>query len=216
MKPSDKRWPLLAALVLAATLVGCATPGTAPTPRADEPSGEVFGGDEGATVESRYAEALDLMRSNQFADAQAAFEGLVADAPEASGPLTNLGILHLRAKRLPEARSALLRAVAINPRNAVAWNELGRAERELNSPAAARDAYRKAIEIDDSLAEAHLNLGLVLDQPLRDTDGALQHYRRYMALSGNSDLRVLVWIAELEQATAAAANTTPTPQAGTR
>lgn len=200
MKPSAKpRLAALAALLAAMVLAGCAAPGgRQDTPdETIDPEGAV--GDAGQTVEERYLEALDLMRRNQFDDARAAFEALAEDAPDASGPSTNLGILHLRAKRLPEARTALKRAVDINPDNAVAWNELGRTERQLDNAEAARDAYRQAIALDETLAEAHLNLGLVLDQPLNDAQGALTHYRRYLELSGGDDLRVLVWIAELEQ-----------------
>ena len=201
MKPSAKpRLAALAALLAAMVLVGCAAPGgrqDAPDESID-PEVSVIG-DAGQTVEERYLDALDLMRRNQFDDARAAFEALAEDAPEASGPPTNLGILHLRAKRLPEARTALKRAVDINPANAVAWNELGRTERQLDNAEAARDAYQQASALDETLAEAHLNLGLVLDQPLNDAQGALTHYRRYLELSGGDDLRVLVWIAELEQ-----------------
>ena len=201
MNPSSKpRLAALAALMSALVLAGCAAPGPRPD-AGDDPASpqESVIGDVGQSVEARYLEALDLMKRNQFDDAQAAFEALAQEAPEASGPPTNLGILHLRAKRLPQARPALQQAVQINPENAVAWHELGRTERQLNNPAGARDAYLQALALDDQLAEAHLNLGLVLDQPLNDVEGALTHYRRYLALTGSEDLRVLVWIAELER-----------------
>lgn len=216
MNPSSK--PRFAGLALMAVLVlaGCASPGTRPdVPEEPTSSDESVIGGEGLTVEARYLEALDLMQRNQFDDAQEAFESVAEEAPSASGPLTNLGILHLRAKRLPQAKNAFQQAVQINPKNAVAWHELGRTERQLNNATAARDAYLKAIALDDQLAEAHLNLGLVLDQPLNDAQGALTHYRRYLALSGNEDLRVLVWIAELERKIAPATppeqNEVPSP-----
>lgn len=201
----DRRlWaPQWACLGLALLLASCAAPG----PKAEDDDQGTLVVNEGdaaeQTPEQRYAAALELMRSNQNDEAQAQLEALAEEVPDRSGPLTNLGILHARAKRWTESRKALQQAVKINPQNAVAWNELGRAERQLDNATAARDAFRQAIDRDPQLAAAHLNLGLVLDNPLGDATGAIDHYRQYLALNGGDDLRVLVWIAELERTLAA-------------
>lgn len=153
----------------------------------------------GPTPEARYATALDLMQRNQLAEAQAAFEALSVEVPDRSGPWTNLGLLHARAKRWPAARSSFERAISVNPGNAVAHNELGIVLRELQDYSGAAAAYRAAIEADANYAAPHLNLGLVLDSFLDQPEGARRHYQRYLALDNGQDLRVRVWIAEIDQ-----------------
>jgi tetratricopeptide (TPR) repeat protein len=163
----------------------------------------------GPTPEARYAEALDLMQRNQLGEAQAAFEALSAEVPEKSGPWTNLGLLHARAKRWPAARASFERAIRANPGNAIAHNELGIVLRELRDYPGAAAAYRAAIDADAGYAAPHLNLGLVLDSYLNEPERARQHYRRYLELDGGDDLRVRVWIAEIDRRLAPAAEPTP-------
>jgi tetratricopeptide (TPR) repeat protein len=65
---------------------------------------------------------------------------------------------------------------AVIERSASEWFEIG-CELEASSPQGARDAYRRAVEIDDDHASAHLNLGRLLHEA-RDLPGAERHYRR--------------------------------------
>lgn len=197
MNPSTKLLRVLLVGGLAFVLNACATGDR----REDAASvdADVVEGPTGPTPEARYEEALDLLRRNQFAPAQAGFESLAEEVPERSGPWTNLGILHARAKRLPEAQRALAAATKANPSNAVAHNQLGIALRELRDYSGARNAYETAIALQPTYAAAHLNLGLVLDSHLAEPERALTHYRRYLELEGGQDLRVYVWIAELER-----------------
>lgn len=165
----------------------------------------------GPSPEERYVAALDLMQRNQLSEAQAAFEALSAEVPERSGPWTNLGLLHARAKRWQAARSSFERAISANPDNAIAHNELGIVLRELRDYPGAAEAYRASIEADANYAPPHLNLGLVLDSYLNQPESARRHYQRYLTLDGGTDLRVRVWIAEIDQRMAPpAAESSPT------
>lgn len=201
------RWLLLPGLML--VLAGCAGLDRKDDSPEPDTSAEVPEPVVEKTPEERYADAVDLMRRNQLDEARAAFEALTVDAPEQSGPWTNLGLLHQRAKRPADARRAFETAVRLNPDNATAYNQLGMVLRETGQYPAARAAYESALTARPEFAEAHLNLGLLLDSHVPGArNEALDHYRRYLELQGGDDLRVLVWIAEIEQAQAAAAATT--------
>jgi Tfp pilus assembly protein PilF len=204
MNRSTEHLRLSLALALGLALSACAgldRKGT-PEPTSDtetETAPEVV-----KTPEERYAEAVALLETNQFSDAQQAFEALSQEVPEKSGPWTNLGLIHQRANRKAEARQAFATAVRLNPDNATAQNQLGILLREGGDYAGARQAYEAALAARPDFAEAHLNLGLLLDNHLAGSDrAALEHYRRYLSLNGSEDLRVQVWIAEIEQALSA-------------
>ena len=61
-----------------------------------------------------------------------------------------------------EAEHYYRRALASNPRNAVAMNNLGALYASQDRHAEASDSYRKALEVDPRYGEAHFNLGLAL------------------------------------------------------
>src|SRR5262249_33733001 len=48
------------------------------------------------------------------------------------------------------------------PDDATMWYDLGNARRELNDDAGAEAAFRKCLALDETMAEAHCNLGLLL------------------------------------------------------
>jgi Flp pilus assembly protein TadD len=205
-----------ASLCAAALLAGCAgapaqtgteAPGAPATVRraaADAPAGA-------------YAEALELVRANRVAEAEAALRAAAAAHPRASGPLTNLGILYARSQRKAEARVAFERALALNPRNAVAHNWAGVLAREAGDLAQAERSYRAALDADPAFAPALLNLAFLYELYLQRPADALAAYRRYEALTGRKDARIAVWISELEARAGAAPAPAPAakPPGGT-
>ena len=76
--------------------------------------------------------------------------------------------------RLKEAAAAFERAVTVMPGFAKAWFLLGLVRDDLGAPDAAA-AYRAALDVDPSLHEAALNLGIAC-QEANDIDGALLAY----------------------------------------
>ncbi|MGH8539636.1 MAG: tetratricopeptide repeat protein [Stenotrophobium sp.] len=159
--------------------------------------------------DARFKAALDLMKQKQNPDAEKAFAELAKDFPQYSGPFTDLGILYGRSNRRPEALSSFSRAVALNPQNAVAWNWLGVLYRQSGNYAQAEQAYKKALAIASDNAAAHLNLGILYDEYLKRPADALPQYKDYQRLGGADDLRVLVWVAQIEKSQADAAKAAP-------
>src|SRR6266566_4703909 len=79
-------------------------------------------------------------------------------------------------QQLPRGRSlAELRIVAEGDRDADDWYELG-LEMEAVGPDEARDAYRRALELDAHHADAHVNLGRLLHEQGM-IEEAERHYR---------------------------------------
>lgn len=204
--------PLLASLCAAALLAGCAAPAKKPVarkpaatqarPAATAPAARAPATSQPAPT-GAYAEALKLLKTNQLEQAEAALQAVAKANPQASGPLTNLGIVYARSNRKVEARTAFGRAVALNPANAVAHNWLGVLAREAGDFAPAEQAYRAALAADTGYAAAQLNLAILYDLYLNRPADALAAYRKYEELTGRKDARVAVWIGELEASTGA-------------
>jgi tetratricopeptide (TPR) repeat protein len=202
MNRSTDRVRKLGALTLAAMLAACGSvqqrpqpPGT-PAEQGQAIPAEADKGDPRV----RFTEAMQLLRDNQIAEAEEALKSLVEDFPEHSGPWTNLGILFARSNRRPQALGAFGKAAQLNPQNKVAFNWLGILHRETGELDRARQSYERALAIDPDYALAHYNLGLLLDAHLKRPTDALPHYREYLRLSKNDDLKVMAWIAEIEAA----------------
>jgi len=211
----------VAALCAAVLLAGCAAPAKKPVARKPAPAQT-----RAATPTARapaapqpaptgaYAEALKLLKTNQLEQAEAALQAVAKANPQASGPLTNLGIVYARTNRKPEARNAFARAVALNPANAAAHNWLGVLAREAGDFARAEQAYRAALAADAGYVAAQLNLAILYDLYLKRPADALAAYRKYEELTGRKDARVAVWIGELEASSAIPPQARPVAKPG--
>lgn len=213
----------LAALVLTLALAACggsqpkrpdrpSTAPSAPTQPAEAPTVPVP--DKG-DPEARFKQALELMKKKKTAEAEAGFLKLAQDFPDYTGPQMNLGIIYSKSNRRDVAISAFSRAAGLNPQNASAFNWLGIANREAGNYPRAQQAYEKAIAAKPDYAIAQLNLGILLDEYMKQPAAALPHYREYLRLYGKEDLRVLAWIAEIEAAQKVAPPAAVTPAAAT-
>ena len=212
---SPRHLPLLLSLLLLGACAG-------PAPRGGTPSSDDLVIEDQATVqpsedqetvesepsldpEARFEAALTLMRQGKNQEAESEFSALAKDHPEFSGPHTNLGILFANSNRRDAAIVSFTKAAQANAQNAVAFNWLGILNRESGNYERARQSFEKAIEADPDYAAPHINLGLLLERHLQQPEQAVIAYRRYREVAGESDLRVLPWIAELELVNPAAA-----------
>jgi len=77
------------------------------------------------------------------------------------------------AKRFAEAEGFARRAVALAPKNAIAWDRLGVALQSRGVwTTETEQAYRRAVELDPQFAVAYAHLGRVLNKMGRPTDAA--------------------------------------------
>jgi tetratricopeptide (TPR) repeat protein len=146
----------------------------------------------------QYAQALQLMKSGKFTDAELEFKELVVGYPQFTGPQLNLGLLYMRDSRLPEAEATFKAALEHDPANVVAGNELGIVERKLGKFAEAEAAYQRTIAAEPNYAQAHLNLGVLYDLYLAQPQKALDEFERYIALAGDNK-QVAGWVVELRK-----------------
>jgi tetratricopeptide (TPR) repeat protein len=84
-------------------------------------------------------------------------EATLARAPHNVPTMVLVAQIHLEARRTLQARKILEQALAADPRNAEAWNELGGVELAESHVNAAIDRYRKALEIKPDLTYALMN-----------------------------------------------------------
>ena len=156
-----------------------------------------------ASIDPRIARAfaivVELMQEGEYREAAERLQKLIEQAPQLSGLHLNYGIAMARQGDNEAAEAALQKAVEVDGDNAVAWNQLGILYRNAGRFSEARNAYQLAVELDPNYQLAHLNLGILCDLYLLQGDCALAHYTRFLALKGEEDQEVQIWIADIKQ-----------------
>ena len=96
-----------------------------------------------------------------------------------AGPLVNLGNIEKSANRLTLAVGRYRQALALEPSQAMAWNNLATTHRDAASLTVALNAYRRALACDPSAAATESNLlqALQFDPSIDDAQLAAAHRR---------------------------------------
>jgi Flp pilus assembly protein TadD len=199
----------LGALLVAALLAGCASaPAVVTKPveavqqavatAANAAAAVVPDAPIDAQAQRDFDAAKAALRAGRTADAERGFRELAARHPDLGGAHANLGLILRGQGKHAESVAALERAVKASPRQPVFFNQLGVSRRHHGQFAKAREAYETALTLDANYADAHLNLGVLLDLYLGDATLALLHYERYLALSPSGDAAVGKWVADLK------------------
>jgi predicted Zn-dependent protease len=133
-----------------------------------------------AATEQQFAEALRLVDAGNLTAARPILEKLVASEPTLAAPAIDLGILHAREKRWPEAEASLAEGIRRDPANAVAMNELAAVQREAGRFKDAEATYQRALAADPEHYRTHRNFAVLLDLYLWRPAEALQHFEAYV------------------------------------
>jgi Flp pilus assembly protein TadD len=186
------------------TLAPAGAPAQAPAPKpvkAEPPAAKPAPIEPVASPESRalYQQGLAALTAGRYAEAERALLDVARREPQLAGPRANLGILYGRTGRPAQALASLKEAIRLNPDRAAYYNELGVISRREGKFDDARRYYAKALDLDPNYAYAHLNIGILYDLYLQDTEKAMQHYRRYQELAPGETGTVTKWIADLQQ-----------------
>ncbi len=154
-----------------------------------------------ASAQSDYQRALGLMDQQRDTEAKPYLVDLAARYPDSAGPLTNLGIIAARGGDIEAAANYLLLATTVCTNCAPAWNQLGILHREAGRFEEAEGAYRQALDHDADYALAHYNLGVLYDLYRARPAEAVEHYERFVAISGDTadSAAVSRWIADLRR-----------------
>ena len=134
-------------------------------------------------------------RSGKLKPAEETFKKALASSPddEFSTPHT-LGIVYYTEGqqgsegKYDEAVSELTKALAANPKDAIAHNYLGITASAKGWQEAARKELETAVAIDPNYSDAHFNLAVIyLTTPPVDKDNAKKHYKRAVELGSEPD-----------------------------
>lgn len=150
-------------------------------------------------AQQQFDQALAAMRLKQWSRAESILKLLNADYPELSGPWLNLGITYIAMEREGQAEAAFKQAIAVNPDNLDAYNQLAALYRRSGDFRSAEGLYKQALAIWPQHAPSHLNLGILYDIYLGELAEAADHYRAYQALQPEPDRRVAGWLLDLER-----------------
>ena len=126
---------------------------------------------------------LSAVRISADGDRLVVREGTTAWNPESGQIQLDFAVADLASRAAPLARQAAHAArVAAEPLAADEWYDLG-FDLEAVDLEEARDAYRRALELDPDHSDAHVNLGRLLQEG-GDAAEAVAHYR--LALERNA------------------------------
>jgi Flp pilus assembly protein TadD len=162
------------------------------------PAPPVYEAPVNPTTQRAFDDASRALRSGRVDEAERAYRSLAQASPELGGPHANLGVIYRQAGKLSESAAELEQAARLSPRQPIFLNQLAITYRQQGQFAKARDAYQKAIALDPGYAVPALNLGILYDLYLGDTQRALEQYARYLALTPNGDATVTKWVADLK------------------
>ena len=184
----DRAAAVLATLVVAGVLGGCASGGGKTAARSDGvPAGvgnASFGAEVPPEAQTLYEQAVAVMAAGDLVDAELRFKEFLLQYPGYPGAWVNLAIIHRENGNDEQARSDIERALAIDPNHPVALNQQGLLLRKNGNFLEAEAAYLKAVTASPEYALAHYNLGVLNELYLQRLDAALQHFEIYQSLVG--------------------------------
>ncbi|MBC8209721.1 MAG: tetratricopeptide repeat protein [Gammaproteobacteria bacterium] len=146
-----------------------------------------------------FEQALSDSKAGKIEQAIEQFKILQQHDPAPAKVHTNLGLLYLHEKDLALATEAFLKAIQQDKNDAIAYNHLAIIQRQQGDFKQALFNYYKAINADPAYANAHLNLGILLDLYLQELPKALEEYLKYQQLTNNSNEDVEKWIIDLRR-----------------
>jgi Flp pilus assembly protein TadD len=145
-----------------------------------------------------YEQATAFMAAGDYVEAELRFKEFLLQYPQFSAPWVNLAIIYSNNEDDEAAHAAIDEALALEPENAVALNQLGMLLRRNGKFLEAEAAYLKAVTVSPEYALAHYNLGVLNELYLQRLEPALRHFERYQQIVGG-DEQVERWIVDLRR-----------------
>jgi len=140
------------------------------------PAGKIRGSLRRLKQQLPRGRALSELRITAEGHRIVARDGAVAWNPDSGQLVLDFNVASLAQRAAPLARRQAAAARRVEDElDAEQWFELG-LELEVSAPEEARDAYRRALELDPHHADAHVNLGRLLQEGER-AEEAETHYR---------------------------------------
>ena len=199
---SGRPLKLLAQLMLCAALLsGCGSTSTSKSPAGDGET-QVEARDVPPQARTMYEQAVSIMASGDYLEAQLRFQEFLLQYPTFPGAHVNLAIIYASNGDDEGTENSITDALMIDPQHPAALNQLGMLLRRQGKFHDAEAAYTRAITADPEYAIGYYNLGVLNELYLQRLDVALQHFEQYQALGGD-DKQVEKWIVDLKRRIAA-------------
>lgn len=190
-KPSSQFLVLIMAMVL---LPGCATRPAEKAVLPAEPQANLLP----QSVRDDFDAAVKLIESEQYEKGIELLNGVVTKSQKHAVPYINLGVAHARLGNTKAAEENLNAALAIEPDNPVASNEMGMVLRKTGRFSESRKVYEGVLKKYPDFPLANRNLGILCDLYLRDYDCALKGYEAY-SKAEPEDKNVRIWISDVQK-----------------
>ena len=192
---------LIKSLPLLLLLAGCAGTGGTQQSSSSAPDSVAAATDTQVAaippqVLTLWEQATAAMASGDLLDAELRFKEFLLLYPDYPGAHVNLAIIHASNGNDAAVRESVDAALALDPNNPAALNQLGMLLRRNGNFLEAEAAYLKAVTSSPDYALAHYNLGVLNELYLQRLDVALQHFKTYQELVGG-DEQVEKWITDL-------------------
>ena len=160
-----------------------------------------------STADNVVAKAITAVQAGAFAEAERALDEVLARFPDHVEALHQKGMLLARTHRVEDGIPLLQRATQKKPAESLYWNNLAAACLTCNRSEEARNAARKAVDLDRKYVMAWRNLAMAstdLGQH-RDASGALETAAKLAPK--DAEIWNLLGMAQLELGEAAPAGT---------
>jgi len=131
-----------------------------------------------------YRLGLVAQAEKNDAKALAYFEEALTKRPSAIEPMVQIVTIMSAHGKLSEARERVAKQIEFSPNNPLLYDLLGQLWIKAKDAGQAESAFKKAIELNNSLLSAYLNLGQLYHQE-RKTDQAVKEYEAVLAKDPN-------------------------------
>jgi len=149
--------------------------------------------------QDKYALALTMMKSKAFDQAAVYFEELLKQYPDLVGAIVNLALIDQAGGNLDRALERYAHGLSINENNLSALIQSSVILQQKGKFSEAEANLRRAHAIDNVSPIVNYNLGVLYELYLQEFGLAIQHYKRYVAVSKQDDVETVKrWIKLLE------------------
>lgn len=184
---------LPAFLFAAALLAGCAS---GPAHQAGAFPGK--GAAISPQLRQDFDTAMQALKAEEFEKGIALMDKVASESQKTAVPLINLAMAQKNVGKLEDAEANLKKALALEPDNPVASNELAILYRKTGRFAESRQVYETILKKYPHYPIANKNLGILCDLYLRDYACALKGYQAY-SLAMPDDKNARMWIADVQK-----------------
>ena len=143
-----------------------------------------------------YESAVGMLKEERYEPGISLLLKMTEKMPALTAAHIDLGIAYARTGDLDRAEASLNKALESDPKQPVAYNELGMVQRRKAQFAKARTSYEAALAQSADFQYAHRNLAILCDLYLGDYTCAMEHYEAYSRIVPD-DAEVVKWIADL-------------------